>query len=166
MKPFYTQQQLDIISVNLKYFLSHNNKKNKVFAKEMGVTNQTVSEWVLGRAMKPNTLSTIAQLISKWVGVKINPDDFLLRGFADDLTTELSDSSIQHDPSYARTPLSVEEYILKNKKTENIDDDDEAFLLGLYSRGSKLEKVSERSLRNMLHAFRENLKEERTSDKK
>ena len=51
-------------------------------------------------------------------------------------------------------------------KTENIDEDDEAFLLSLYSRGSKLEKVSERSLRNMLHAFRENLKEERTSGKK
>lgn len=166
MKPFYTQQQLDIISVNLKRFLSYSKKKNKVFAKEIGVTNQTVSEWVLGRAMKPNTLSTIALQVSKWVGVNINPDDFLMKGFADNLTTELGDSSIQHDPSYTRTPLSVEEFISKNKKAENIDENDEAFLLGLYSRGSKLEKVSERSLRNMLHAFRENLKEERTSDKK
>ena len=166
MKSFYTQQQLDIISVNLKCFLSYFNKKNKVFAKEIGVTNQTVSEWVLGRAMKPNTHSTIALLVSKWVGVTINPDQFLIKGFADNLTTELGDNNIQHDPSYARNPLSVEEYILKNMKTENIDEDDEAFLLSLYSRGSKLEKVSERSLRNMLHAFRENLKEERTSGKK
>ncbi|MCH7495831.1 MAG: hypothetical protein IH825_07050 [Candidatus Marinimicrobia bacterium] len=116
--------------------------------------------------MKPNTLSTIALLVSKWVGVNINPNEFLIEGFADNLTSELTDSGIQHDLSYARTPLSVEEYISKNKKTENIDENDEAFLLGLYSRGSKLEKVSERSLRNMLHAFRENLKEERTSDKK
>ena len=166
MEPFFTQQQLDIISVNLKCFLSFSNKKNKGFAKEIGVTNQTVNEWVHGRAMKPNTLSAIALLVSKWIGVNVISDEFLVEGFADNLTSELSENRIQHDPSFIRSPLSIEEFISKNKRSENLDEYDEAYLLSLYSRGSKLEKVSEASIQNMLRAFRENIKEQWISGKK
>ena len=165
MKPFYTQQELDIISVNLNIILSYSKKKNKVFAQEIGVTNQTVSEWVHGRAMKPNTLTTIAQLASKWIGVKIHSYEFRTKGFAENLINEFADSTVQHDPSYIRTPLSIEEFILKNKKSENLDEHDEEYLLSLYSRGSKLDKVSEGSIRNMLRAFRENIKEQWISGK-
>lgn len=166
MKPFYTQQQLDNISVNLKCFLSFANIKNKDFAREIGVTSQTVSEWVHGRAMKPNTLSAIALMVSKWVGVKVNSNEFLMEGFADNLTSELSGSGIEHDSSYTRTKLSIEEYISKNKLGENLDELDQTYLLDLYSRGSKLEKVSEQSIRNMLRAFRENFKDQWISGKK
>ena len=162
---YFSDKQLIIIGLNLSSFLKTAGKTQKNLAEELGISRQAVSKWINGVRMKRDTLPVLAQLFSREFGIMINPDDFLEENFAVSVGNTLN-SSVEHDPSYTRTPLSVEEYISKNMKSENIDEDDEAFLLGLYSRGSKLEKVSERSLRNMLHAFRENLKEERISDKK
>jgi len=67
---------------------------------------------------------------------------------------------IEHGPDYARTPLNIEEFIRKNKKVENLDEFDERFLKGIYSRGSELERVSEESIKNLLKGFRESAKEE------
>lgn len=71
---------------------------------------------------------------------------------------QITESSVEYDSDYARTPLSVEQFIEKFVKTENLDQEDIAFLNSLYSRGSKLDKVPAKSMMNMLKAFRENAK--------
>ena len=71
---------------------------------------------------------------------------------------QITESHIEYNSDYARTPLSIEQFIEKFDKTENLDEEDIAFLNSLYSRGSKLDKVPAKSMMNMLKAFRENAK--------
>lgn len=70
------------------------------------------------------------------------------------------DRHIQYDSDYIRAPLNIEEFIRKNKNVENLDEFDERFLKGMYSRGSELELVSEESIRNLLKGFRQTAKME------
>ncbi len=161
----YTYIQLIIIGLNMSTFLKTAKKTQQEFADEIGKSRQTVSAWVNGRGITPGALESIAMLCSRWIGVTIRPDEFLIKEFADNLTSDLSGSEIEHDSSYTRTTLSIEEYIAKNKLGENLDEYDETYLLDLYSRGSKLNKVSEQSIRNMLKAFRENFKDQWISGK-
>ena len=162
----YTDKQLITIGLNVSTFLKVAKKTQQEFADEMGKTRQTVNAWINGRGITRGALESIAMLCSRWIGVTIRPEEFLKEGFAETLTSELSGSEIEHDSSYTRTTLSIEEYISKNKLGENLDDDDEEFLRSLYGRGSKLEKVPEKSIRNMLRAFRENIKDQWISGKK
>ena len=162
----YTDKQLIIIGLNVSTFLKIAKKTQQEFAEEMGKTRQTVNAWINGRGITEGALDSIARLCSRWIGVTIRPNEFLMEGFAETVTSTLSKSGIEHDPSHVRTSLSIEEFISKNKKSENLDEHDEAYLLSLYSRGSKLEKVSEISIRNMLRAFRENIKDQWISGKK
>lgn len=161
---FYSDKQLNTIGLNLSSFLSIADKTQINLADELGVSRQAVNKWIKGVRMKRETLPLLAQLFSRDLGIMINPEDFLEENFADSLEATLK-STVQHDPSYIRTPLSIEEFISKNKKSENLDEHDEEYLLSLYSRGSKLDKVSEGSIRNMLRAFRENIKEQWISGK-
>ncbi|MCH7619645.1 MAG: helix-turn-helix transcriptional regulator [Candidatus Marinimicrobia bacterium] len=162
----YTDKQLITIGLNVSIFLKVAKKTQQEFANEMGKTRQTVNAWINGRGITQGALESIAMLCSRWIGVTIRPNEFLIEEFAETLTSGLSGNEIEHDPSYTRTTLSIEEYISKNKLGENLDEYDETYLLDLYSRGSKLDKVSEKSIRNMLRAFRENFKDQWISGKK
>jgi len=155
-----TDKQLNNIGLNLVLLLRYARKTQQHLADEVGKSRQAVSAWVNGRKMRPQSLIDLARVMSSWLGVRIKAEDFNGEGFAETLISGLNDKRIEHVSSYIRPSLSVDEYIWKNRKSENLDEHDEAFLRSLYSRGSKLDKVPETSIRNILLSFRENAKEQ------
>ena len=162
----YTSKQLNIIGLNLSLILRFAKKTQQNLADEMGKSRQAVSAWVTGSRMKSQSLTELTQVLSRWLGVQIKSDDILSQGFSETLISSFNSTGIVHDLSYARAPLSVEEYIQKNMKLDNLDEHDEAFLRSIYSRGSKLDNVPESSIRNILLSFRENAKEQWISGSK
>ena len=153
-------KQLNNIGLNLVLLLKYARKTQQDLADEIGKSRQAVSAWVNGTQMRSQSLIDLGLIMSRWLGVRIKPDDFHGDKFAEILISGLKDKKIEHDSSYVRPSLSVDEYIWKNRKSENLDEHDEAFLRSLYSRGIKLDKVSEESIRKMLISFRENAKEQ------
>ena len=162
----YTSKQLKTIGLNLSLLLRFVRKTQQDLGDELGKSRQAVSAWVTGSRMKSQSLNELSQVLSRWLGVMIKSDDILSQGFSESLISSFNDPGIVHDPSYARAPLSVEEYIQKNTKLDNLDEYDEEFLRSIYSRGSKLDKVPESSIRNILLSFRENAKEQWISGSK
>ena len=159
-------KQINNIGLNLVLLLKYARKTQQHLADEVGKSRQAVSAWVNGRKMRSGSIADMARVMSKWLGVRIKPEDFEGEGFAETLISGLNDKRVEHDSSYLRPSLSIDEYIWKNRKIEDLDEHDEAFLRSLYSRGSKLDKIPEQSIRNILLSFRDNAKEQWISGSK
>lgn len=159
-------KQLNNIGLNLLLLLKYARKTQQDLADEIGKSRQAVSAWVNGTQLRSRSLIDLARIMSSWLGVRIKPNDFHGDNFAETLIAGLKDKRVEHDSSYVRPSLSVDEYIWKNRKSENLDEHDEAFLHNLYSRGVKLDRISEESIRKMLISFRENAKDQWISGSK